>query len=148
MRFRQGYQRRRAAADRAAAAPQVRVREHERDVPLYVLIRKWVQNDPETELMQQPPAPDPPQPAGGPALGAQMETGAGEPLGGAEKPEEAAEEPERAGEEPEQYAQPAPVQAPLPLAHRELPPTEVTCPGRHNWSIPDSLRQCGMCLRT
>ncbi len=30
---------------------QVRVREHEKGTPLYVLCRKWVQNDPDTELM-------------------------------------------------------------------------------------------------
>ncbi|EIE25164.1 hypothetical protein COCSUDRAFT_40490 [Coccomyxa subellipsoidea C-169] len=30
---------------------KVRVREHEKNTPLYVLCRKWVQNEPDTELM-------------------------------------------------------------------------------------------------
>lgn len=29
----------------------MRVREHEKNTPLYVLCRKWVQNEPDTELM-------------------------------------------------------------------------------------------------
>lgn len=29
----------------------MRVREHEKGTPLYVLCRKWVQNEPDTELM-------------------------------------------------------------------------------------------------
>ena len=138
-----GLPRRGAAPDRAAASAQVRVREHERDVPLYVLIRKWVQNDPETELMQ-PPAPDPPKPAGDPAPGAQPQAETGRPEGDAEKPGEGAEEPEQAGEELEGDAQPAPVQAPLPLTHREPPPTEVS----NLWRVPMLPGQCGMCLTT
>ena len=33
---------------------QVRIAEAEKDVPLYVVIRKWVQNDPDSEIMPLP----------------------------------------------------------------------------------------------
>ena len=33
---------------------QVRVTDADKDVPLYVVIRKWVQNDPDAELMPLP----------------------------------------------------------------------------------------------
>ena len=104
---------------------QVRVREHERDVPLYVMIRKWVQNDPETELMQAP-GPDPPKPAGEPQPGAQPpavpENGAGEPT---EDPEQDEAEPKEGAGNAAQRAAP-PARAPLPQTQRDPSPTEVT----------------------
>jgi hypothetical protein len=33
---------------------QVRITEAEKDVPLYVVIRKWIQNDPDSEIMPAP----------------------------------------------------------------------------------------------
>ena len=33
---------------------QVRITEAEKDVPLYVVIRKWIQNDPDSEIMPPP----------------------------------------------------------------------------------------------
>lgn len=33
---------------------QVRISDVEKDVPLYVVIRKWIQNDPDSEIMPLP----------------------------------------------------------------------------------------------
>ena len=33
---------------------QVRIAESEKDIPLYVVIRKWIQNDPDSEIMPMP----------------------------------------------------------------------------------------------
>lgn len=82
---------------------QVRVREHERDTPLYVVIRKWVQNDPDSDLM--PASLQQPDPAGkAPQVSLP-------PLPPAE---------EGGGEVP-----PPPREGPLPQPHRDPPPLDV-----------------------
>ena len=89
---------------------QVRVREHERGTPLYVVIRKWVQNDPDTDLLPtslQPGGADPSAAAGGGKVPPAPQL---PPLPPAEDMEEV----------------PPPREGPLLHPHRELPPTDVT----------------------
>lgn len=95
---------------------KVRVRDHEKDTPLYVLCRKWVQNDPEAELMP-------------PKLLLLEETGdivressAGSGVRGAGPKLPAVPAP---SEEEERAERPAPEEPPLPQQQLETPTLEV-----------------------
>jgi hypothetical protein len=86
------------------------VRDHEKDTPLYVLCRKWVQNDPEAELMPPKLVADDP--------GAREGGGGAAQLPAVPPPDE----------EEARAARPPPEEPLLPQQPRDTPPLEVPPP--------------------
>ena len=115
---------------------QVRVREHEQGTPLYVVIRKWVQNDPDSDLLpaslqlplQQPSSADPSAPAGVSKVPPPPQMPALPPA-----------------EEVEMVAPPR--EGPLPHPHREPPPADVSssCLSAHLFVCIPSHSLCSYC---
>lgn len=120
------------------------MRDHEKETPLYVLCRKWVQNDPETELM--PPKLEDPDARDSSAAAASNKLPPVQPP----------------SEEEEQAERPAPEEPPLPQQQRDTPSVEVRkayiipAPNKacldvvnccHTWHIPSALcSSCTLCI--
>lgn len=94
---------------------QVRIREHEKGTPLYVMCRKWVQNEPDTDLM-------PPKDRAEEAAAREREAATIKlpPV------------PQLTAEEEAQAEQPPEAEPPLPQSEKERPSIEVHCPKCHS----------------
>ncbi len=100
------------------------MRDHEKETPLYVLCRKWVQNDPETELML-------------PKLMLGVDSEAQE--GAAAAPPNLPPVQSPSGEEAEEAEQPPPEEPPLPQQPKDVPSLDVRT---HAFLIAACFRPC------